>query len=235
MRGRLDKMKKTHVLGLAIFAVFAFSVVLASSASAVEVPQWLVSSGVITLATELVDADLLPETELLLLEDMSNGADVLCEISKSLGWLLPNGLGEIVEGECINTEAMAVCEASPLPTVKPLHLPWTTELLEPTAGNFELDITAGTGGPPGWETECNVFLLGKIKDSCTTNNGKVLLENLADGLVRAEFMETIEKTEQANCEANKEVGLVVGLALIHALNSLEELLTLAVSLAPEEV
>ncbi len=225
---------KTHIVGLAIFAVFTFSVVVVSSAPAVEVPQWLVNAATISLATELIKADLLPETELLLLEDMSNGADLLCEISKSTGWLLPNGLGEITEWECINTEAMAVCEATPVPVIKPLHLPWMTELLEPTAGNVELDINAGTGGSPGWESECNVFLLGKIKDSCSTSNGKALLENLADGLVRNEFMETVEKSEQANCEANKEVGLVIGLGLIHALNSTGELLTLAASLAAEE-
>ncbi len=77
-------MKKLYVAGLTVFAVSAFSVVTAVSALAVEIWQWLPDGNVLALSAKL-HFELLPEGNLVLLEDMSapGKPDILC----SLEWL----------------------------------------------------------------------------------------------------------------------------------------------------
>jgi hypothetical protein len=235
-------MKKIQILGLALFAVLAFGAFAASAAFAVETPQYLVNGAVIALGTK-VNSDIISAAAQggggpVSIEDMnaSTKPDILCEVENSLMWLESNGASEIVSGECKNPVVdSGTCGK---PVVVPVNLPWTGTLLEPTAGNYELDITQGKGlnaetEAPGWLAECEVLFV-KIDDTCTTTKGKVLLSNLADGLLQGEFMEVILAEEQANCTVGgKEQGLVVGTGVIHALNASAELQTLAVSLTEE--
>jgi len=234
-------MKKIHVIGFTLFAMCAFCVVGASSALALPiVPQWLVSSTTIPLENakkevEKVNANVEPEGNLLLLEDMNattaGDPDILCEIEKALVFLLSNGAGEVAEGACKPVEVdKGTCGS---PVVAPVDLPWTTVLLEPAENIYEVDITKGTGGAPGWLAECTVLGL-KVNDVCTTEKGKALVENTEDGLVHVEFMEEVEKEEEANCTVGgKEHGLLFGLFFLHALNASGELIPLAVSLVEE--
>jgi hypothetical protein len=230
-------MSKFKMILLASVTVFAFCAVAASSAFAVEVPQWLVNGATIPLGMSFnVDVEPQEGSTLILLEDMKlsilGNPDILCEIEDALGWLLSNGLGEITTGTCGKAvDDNSLCATGTV-TLEPANLPWTTEMLQ-TGTSFEIDLkSAGTG--PGWVIKCTVAGM-KIEDICTGQNNKALLvENTTDGLVLGEFMETIEKTEEVNCSlGGKEVGLMVGQFLLHALGPLAELLTLAFSLATE--
>jgi len=206
-------MKKIHLIGLALVAVFAFSAASAVSASAAE---WLVESKALT-GTE--SAEVTDEQEAgttLLLEDMEagplkQGTDVLCEGSGK-GLLLAGGLDEqltAVASNCVNGSPKGACNN--VEKVEAVNLPWKTELLSTT----EDAITAGTGGNPGWLVECNTAL-GKKDDTCTTNAGKVLVESTEDGLIHIEFMETVLEAEQASCtEGKAHSGLVSGLLYLH--------------------
>jgi hypothetical protein len=217
-------MRKLQILGLALAAMFALSVVVAASAGATE---YLVSGEKIAVGTN-VTVDLESEGGLLL-EDMnaSGTPDILCEIEKSGGTITSGGLGQVTSGECKNPVVDSGTCGSP--KVAPLNLPWTTELLEPEPGVFETDITKGTGGAPGWLAECTVLFV-KVDDSCTTELGKTLSTNLEDGLVHQEFMEETPSATWANCSVGGEKqGLVVGLTYMHALNGSGELITLAIS------
>jgi hypothetical protein len=234
-------MKQIHILGLALFAVLAFGAFAASAAFAVEAPQYLVNGATIALGTR-VNSDIISAAAQggggpVLIEDMnaSTKPDILCEVENSLMWLESNGVSEIVSGECKNPVVDSGTCGKPI--FVPVNLPWTGTLLESTAGNYEMDLTQGKGlteaEAPGWLAECEVLFV-KIDDTCTTTRGKVLLSNLADGLLEGEFMEVIALEEQVNCTVGgKEQGLVVGTGVIHALNASAELQTLAVSLAEE--
>jgi hypothetical protein len=232
-------MRKIHILGLALFAVFAFGSYLTSAAFAEEVPQWLINGEPILLG-ESFDVDILPhdvteEGNLILLEDMEapGTPDILCEVEKALGWLLPNGEDLQTTGECnpANLEDMKnTCEkAAPL-TVAPVNLPWRTQLLEPETGVFHDDLLEGTGGNPGWQVKCRVLFV-TVTDTCTTAAGGATVNNVADGLLLVTFLPLVEALCTLN---NTEKGLVEGSLYIHALTPDGVLLPLAASLAPEQ-
>jgi len=230
-------MRKIHLLGLALCAMMALSAFAATSALAAETASWLVEGVQVTLTNGPFHAEILAEGKLLLLEDMKapGTPDIECE-PVGLGMLYPNGEDTQETGECLNPiDKKATCAAGSI-KVEALNLPWLTQLLEPTLGVFVDDLTAGTGGNPGWLIECTVLGL-KVTDECTTANGKTNIENLADGLVKVVFPEIVEPIEQANCTlGGVEQGLVVGEFFLHVLDPTlpEELAMLAVSLAPED-
>jgi hypothetical protein len=210
-------MRKIHLVGLAVFAVSAFLAVAASAAFAEEVPQYLVEGATIALGTsEAVTTETeTGEAGLALIEDMNASAagdpDILCEVAKVAGTILSNGEGETTAGECLKPVVdKGTCGS---PKVNPVNLPWTSLLLEPTAGVFEVDLKAAGNGP-GWAAECTVLGV-KVIDTCTTQNGKALVTNI-EGLLHIEFMEEIEKIEQANCSVGgAEQGLVNWLFFLH--------------------
>jgi len=231
-------MRKIYLLGVALCAVLVSSAVAGSAALAVETASWLIGGTAITLATEPVHVEILAEGHLLLWEDMKapGTPDFECE-PEGLGFLYSNGEDLQETYACRNpVDKKGTCAAGSI-RVEYLNLPWLTQLLEPNLGVFVDDLTAGTGGNPGWLVECTVLGI-KVTDTCTTANGKTNLKNLADGLVEVEFPEVVEKSEQANCTlGGAEEGLVAGIFFLHALDPtepLEELATLAVSLAPEQ-
>jgi hypothetical protein len=224
-------MRKIHILGFALLAVFAFGASVVSSAFAVELLQYLVNGATVALATS-VNVVILPEGNKLKLEDTSQGVGVEClPAETSLGFVLSNGEGETTTASCASVTV--VKGSCPEATVEAVNLPWTTALSEPTANVFEGALKSSVAAGPGWLVLCTVLGID-VDDICTTQNGKVLLTNEADGLIHVEFM-TPAQTEKANCSvgSKKEVGTVEGLFFLHALESLGELTPLALSLAEE--
>jgi hypothetical protein len=233
-------MRKFKIVGLALFAVFAFSAYAASTAFAVETASWLIN-GLPILLGESYNVDILPEAapnNFILVEDMGapGTPDILCEVQNALGWLFANGEDLQTEGECNNAVEDAAGNTCRAPiTVLPVHLPWLTQLEEVVAV-FEDGLTSGTGGAPGWEVTCLDFLGILHTDTCTTNLGKANpLENLADGLILATFEVNPPVASQANCTTGGNTqGLVEGELLLHVLNASGLLLSASVSLAPEQ-
>ncbi len=95
-------------------------------------------------------------------------------------------------------------------TVKPLNLPWQTELFEETEKKIRDNIRATNGKGAGWSVKCKV--LGVVStDECTSEEGSAAIENKATGselLVLATF-ET--KSAKAKCSVGGAgSGLVEG-------------------------
>jgi hypothetical protein len=209
-------MRKTQISALMLFVMLAFGA-FAASAWAEAIPEWLVNGSTISSGSS---AEVVSETEagsLLLLEDMkasvAGNPDILCELVEK-GLLLSEGKDEAKEATCSKAVDDAhICSSA---KVAALHLPWTTQLLEPTEGVFVDDITKGTGGAPGWSVECVIALIGTIHDECTTESSATLVvKNLESGKVETEFMEAVSESEQANCSlGGSKQGLSAGKILI---------------------
>jgi hypothetical protein len=259
-------MKKFHIIGIALVAVFAFSAIASSTAFAIEPecsnlnganrkpkyateaaclamepeepsgtwyltePLWLINGQDIPTGQSWNANQTLAAGTLLLLEDMKEGVDVLCE-GTGLIWLLPEGKDLRALFACSKSVTdTGTCEG---PSIEELNLSWTTVLEQMTTGVWLDKITKGTGGEPGWLVECTIPLIGRINDECVTNNGTVIVtNNETNGTIEWEFPEATEaKAEQTNCSlGGKEEGLVVGKFITEALNPAGVKQTVAVSL-----
>jgi len=173
-------MKKHHILGLALLAVFAFSAILAVSASAAEtlLAEWLVNGAVITALTST------ETTGKLLLEDekvpIAGKVAVVCEgiLDGSVG---PNGEDEITEvltlaGVLVTKEKPLSCPSQTAcegpGSVFPVGLPWHTLLILEEVGLFKDIVRQATAG---YEVTCKVFGISST-DKCTAlenSGGKV--------------------------------------------------------------
>lgn len=185
--------------------------------------EWLVSGAVVPAGGTTVDI----ATKDILLEDMAAGplkqaTAVLCE-GTGLGLLLPGGLDEVNSAVPVNCVREVNGACSSIDSIKPVNLPWLTELLpSPVVGKEDEawdDLFAGTGGGPGWAVECETAL-GKKTDTCTTTNGHTLMSAEGEEL-NAEFQESAAETEWAECTEGspKLNGLVVGVLKITALTN----------------
>lgn len=208
-------MRKLYTLGIAFAAVFAFSVVAATTASAKE---WLWNGEPVT---ELLGA--VTEGELLLEDTKASiRVDVLCS-GKFVGSVGPNGEDEITlvesltgEDEKFDCVAHEICNSG-LATVTVLHikLGWHSQI-ELMANGEILDVLSGnTEGEPGYKVECATFF-GTFSDSCvaekTTHEQTVLTNGPTD--VLGEFSETASITPLGECTmGGKEAGAVVGTGL----------------------
>jgi hypothetical protein len=212
-------MKAIRVLLVALTAMFALSVAVASSASAATEPAlWLINGGdvpaggvTVSIATEAGKKLLLEDMEPLL----NKPTAVECN-GTGLGLLLPNGEDEqnsATPSGCVFETAGECVSTGPL-VVAAVNLPWLTRVVQITGSNpeeFEDEIFAGTNGAPGWLTECTAVATGtKVDDTCTTAAGRTLLKNEANGEVDALF----EPINALCTSANKSSGLVEGLVLI---------------------
>jgi hypothetical protein len=215
-------MRKFQIFSLAIFAVLAF----ASSAYAAESAQILAGGATIALGTE-DHIEVLAEGNKLELEDMGVGTAVTCT-PEGLGFALSNGVGDQETGTCSGiTVTKGTCGS---PEVEAVNLPWSLQV-EQVGTTFSSAIKSTVTAGAGWLVECTVLGV-KVDDTCTTQEGLVLLENETTGLLHVLFEPTVAK-EFANCTVGgKEEGLVEGLFYLHFLGAgTEELETLAVSLA----
>jgi hypothetical protein len=233
-KGITETMRKIHILGLAMFAVFAFSAFAASSTFAAEGHEWLDNNLSIPLGTTIaVDSE-----GALLLEDTDTGTAVECH-GTNLGAVGSDGT-DLIETITVNScefdsgkqgECLTLAENGVL-VVEPENLTWLTELvLETYLGVATLsDMVESDGfGNPAWLVECTVLVLGnptKADDLCEAALGNTLVTNETVGgvgVVDVEFMEDFGPF--ANCDvtvggvlvlAGTETGLVNGLITILA-------------------
>jgi hypothetical protein len=221
-------MRKIQLLGLAVFAVFAFSAVAeASSAFALE-SMWLVK-GAAALTKLLADSE--GELQLTDLKTPIFGeASILCSFLKE-GFVGGDASGanpkwdEITSITGLNaaTEPLWIkctfvvrggCETTTPPEIMPVNLPWLTELLLTLEGTEEvyLDDLIGTGGNTGWVSRCLV-LGANTEDECTSATRSANIDNTAESDVKALFSETIGGL--ASCsQGGAESGIVTGEMLI---------------------
>ena len=160
-------MRKFHVLGAALAALFAFGVLTAASASAVTflLAEWLVG-GVGISTTQLTDSEgelLLEETVLGIKIDAlcsgifdgsigPNGADDITELLSLAGVAITSDLVETSGIVCTND---ANC---PEPLVWATNMPWLTlaELMVEGTEEFMVDLLMSTvaGGTLGYHIVC---------------------------------------------------------------------------------
>ena len=190
-------MKKIHLIGLSLFAVFAFSAVaVVSSASALE-SVWLVNG---LRPAEGVSVD--SEGELLL-EDVKEEVDLLCSgLNEGLvggdasgnnpTWDEVTSITDLEGKKPIlckfgknanGTERRGACEpeASSSPEAAPDGLPWLTELLL-SGEKFLDDILGKTGEEAGWNALCLVLGIN-INDLCAINTASADIDNETGGVI----------------------------------------------------
>ncbi len=235
-------MKLLRIAGLCLVAMFAMSMVAAGTASA-EVPAWehctegtekiaptkytehqcvaaaasntgkwqwnevkgtekVISRG----SLQLVDTD---ATEFKVKAALScSGND-----EGSVGPGKFDRITEINEIHCSNEENCAT-----IIEVKPVNLPWQTELVEEAGKNRDKITNGGTGEAewPGWSVTCENPIVGRTTDRCTTNSGSTAIANQTtrrSGVTELLVLATFESSK-AKCTlsqaANKETGEVQG-------------------------
>jgi hypothetical protein len=198
-------MKKIHILGVAMFAVFAFCAVAAASAFAAE----FLDNGEPILASTTFLSEIMSNSSGfgLLLEDMGNSTEVECMLGVNAGLLSTTaGLAEITSAEC--TEALAVsglCSAPVL--IVALNLPWevTLTLVIEGGGDMYRARLANAAENTGYLVECETAL-GKQDDPCTGASVSFLLENAAEGTVLAESDEVTELESETNTLCTGTLG-----------------------------
>jgi len=208
-------MRKLHILGLALFAVFAFGALSAVSAFAAEEGEmlWLLNGSESLVGEKAVETT----GEINLID--STGAEILCSgifdgtvepgtmndliteiltLEKTalplVSFLGGTALGSIT---CVFTKpGLCTGAVGGLIWVMPINLPWKT-LLELISGSTVDQFTEGTGGLPGYEITCNTFL-GEVTVSCTGKPGATVT-NGANGTVNGSFSTTTELNPNGSC------------------------------------
>jgi hypothetical protein len=184
-------MKKIHLIGLALFAVFAFSAVSVATASATEL-LWLVDGEPIT-AEGGEPSETEGELELSDLKTALGVAKVLCS-GLFVGTVGP-GAHDLITGVLnLNSEPIANGDLTglaldctndgncPSPLVWPENLPWSTtlELMGSELEPLFLDLFSEDGfGLPAWEVDCTEPLIGLLEDLCEGETS-VDLENMPE-------------------------------------------------------
>ena len=196
-------MRKLHIVGLALFAVFAFMAVSAAGASAAE---WLVDGAALSAAEsvdseatlQLSDATLFGTIKLQCsgtdegtvgpgAADKTNVIENLAKTSKTV-------ICTVIEGGGLCTEPA---------TAEAVHLPWATTLESTTAD----DLTSSGAGNPGWFVKC----ANGLTDECTKALATLAIKNNANGTTEATF----NAAENATCKngTGKVSGTVINLTL----------------------
>jgi hypothetical protein len=238
-------MRKIHVLGLALFAVFAFSVVAAGSASALEeLPVWLINNAAVLTLTSVMSTGTLLLTDL---KTLVGAVTVECtgEFDGTVG---PNGedettevlsggakIGSNLEGTALLCKSVAGCENNATDIELWIdNLPFLTQLLLMLIGT-EIDIldhwvgTKAAKNLPGYEIRCLVGGL-TVVDLCEAKEESgALLENMPlspENDVLAIFSNPDNGVEElGECEqGGANSGEVTGEGLITTLNPSTELL-----------
>lgn len=209
-------MKKIRVLMLALFALFTFSAVVATSAFGEETE--LLASGIAAKAGELFKG----EGELLLADHKGGifGEEVTLLFSWEELWeYIGGGLWRLIAAFPLGgTDMEGVFQPIPAtrqagicsePVVTAVHEPWLEELvLEGTTPRVLL--SSGGSGTPGWNVECSKV----AEDTCT---GEALLEvkNETGGTVDESFNEPAISCTRGGAGS----GLVSGLFLLKSVET----------------
>jgi hypothetical protein len=202
-------MKRFRLLGVALAAVFAVGVVLASSASATVtflLAEWLANGVAVTAELNTItEGTILLEDEQTLAGKSAvicsgvlrgrvgeDGLDVVSEVLNLANELVSS---TPLVGLPLECEKETFCEGA---LVWPENLPWETllELMEVTPPEppeiFLVDLLfEGTGGKPAWDIECTTSPL-KPSDLC---EGEAAIKLTLEGgsLLLAEFNDTFNE------------------------------------------
>jgi hypothetical protein len=222
-------MLRIQMIGLALVAAVAMSVVAASSASAAHL--WLIGGKLVSSEVKV------HSTGLLLLTDdtppVGGPTQIHCKGFDD-GTVGPHALDLVlaITAELLGTndkipctfDKAGGCEASPAPVALAIGLPWHTELY--LQGTEVRDhITSSTaGGKIGWKVTCKAPLLGTVTDECLNTLTSVAVANVAGG-VQGAFDAT---SSNAECSFNggafrANAGLVRGNTLFENISATEKL------------
>ena len=227
-------MRKFHLLGLALLAVFAFSAAVTSAASAAVtflLAEWLYNG--VTVTGELL-VESAGELELTDTKGfLGAAATILCSGILD-GFIEPASLDLITELLNLSKEAISLTALVGLsltctnvtncatPVVWAVHLPWLTEveLMEDPTGsgtNFFVVLILNSGaGAPGWYVQCK-GVLGEPEDECTATEGvfELMNESPTPNALFSEAFAELAEVKLAGCtRGGAETGKVEGSGLI---------------------
>jgi hypothetical protein len=136
------------------------------------------------------------------LEDSSaGGAKTVVKCSGTdVGTVGVNGSDSTTEIH-VNEPCTVVTEGNckTLEKVRPVNLPWATQL-EESGGELRDAVTSLVAGKsPGWAVTCNT-LLGKMTDTCEANTSTTVKANRSEGSVEGKFLRT---SPAATCSLSK--------------------------------
>jgi hypothetical protein len=227
-------MKKIHLMGLAMFAVFAFGAIVASSAFAED--RWLIDETSVTTLTSVQMSGTLMFTDLK--------APIVGEASFECSVILDGTVGPAGEDEITEVLTLAKVpyghdnannelEGEGAACINKINcpgalawifgLPWLTQL--ELVGTTFVDDFISDNVPKllGYEIEC-MEQLGKPVDLCTQPLFSATLENM--GAPENDVLGTINEQNISSCSlGGAGTGDVIGELLISTLDEL----TLAVS------
>jgi len=214
-------------MGVTLFALLAFGVLTAASASAAVtflLAEWLVGSTAVT--TEL----LTESTGELLLEDTALKSALLCSGILD-GWVGPNSLDYISEVLSLSAGLIAAtalggtsprlkcevqegCAPGAAAEVVAINLGWETEveLMEDGGSTFFVVLFTSTNGSKtvGWTAECTIAGV-RAEDACTTPQAaaELTLEGMNLLANFSEAFTELAELKLANCSVGgTEKGVV---------------------------
>jgi len=204
-------MRKSHIVGITLFAMLAFG---AFSAQAFALETVWLEGGV-----KPTEALLVESSGELLLVDLTEKTDVLCS-GLDEGFIATGGNAKLDEVTRIlnleltsstilctfSTKEPGSCEESSSPNAMAVGLPWKTELV--LVGTQILDLLTSASGKVGWDLTCLVLGI-TILDECTLATGETEINNGTEGNALVLFDETLQPL--AECSIPKaKVGVVEG-------------------------
>ncbi len=194
-------MRFIRIAGLCLVALAAMAMATAATASAQ--PVWQVNG------TEVKGTEKVMGTGTLRLADTKTllGESAVQCSGTSTGTIGPGKIDRVETITIASCKQIKVCEN--VETVKPLHLPWQTELYETESKVLNKISEIPSNGEPGWSVTCKT--IGGIKtDKCETEAGKEGNEVQAN--VTPNETGTFNPTSKADCsEGGVEAGKVEGI------------------------
>jgi len=223
-------MLRIQMIGLALVAALAMSVVAASSASAAHL--WLIGGKLVASPVKIHSKGLLLLTDHNPMGSASLETVIHCKGFDD-GFVGPHALDLVlaITAELLGTNPRITCtfdkaggcEASTAPLALAINLPWHTEIY--LEGSTVRDMIVADGaGEPGYKVVCKAPLFGMITDECKAPLGNTGLANVAGG-VEGIFDATSNNT---NCKIGAEAvrngqGLVRGSTLFENPSATEKL------------
>jgi hypothetical protein len=216
-------MKKHHILGLAFLAIFAFSAVLAATASAETtlLAEWEIKAAPVMTLTSVKTTGTITLINLLVGVKV---AEIFCE-GAFVGSVGANGEGEVTEvldkaGNKIGMELVGTslscesllgnssfgCNAAELAEVWTDNLPWHSLLFLMEDGTFLNQLQ----GSPGYHVLC---VTTKVENLCVGETFTKMTNEPTD--VRGEFEEST--LPEASCNKIGK-GMLIGSGLVETLN-----------------
>jgi hypothetical protein len=194
-------MRFIRIAGLCLVALAAMAMATAATASAQ--PVWQVNG------TPVAGTEKVMGTGTLRLFDTKTAAgssEVECS-GTTTGTIGPTKFDRVETITVASCNPKKVCEN--VETVKPLHLPWQTELYETESKVLNKISEIPSNGEPGWTVTCKT-ILGSKTDVCETEAGKE--GNEVQTNMTPNELGTFNPTSKADCtEGKAESGKVEGI------------------------